>query len=560
MRVHRRREGAAALVLSGLLGVAACGAWDGSSSGGLAGGAAGDPAGGTLVFGAASDPVTLDPAYASDGESLRVVRQVFEGLVTTEEGGTEVQPALASKWTTSDDGLEWTFTLREGVTFHDGTELDAEAVCVNFDRWSAFTGQQQSPSVSSSYQAVFGGYADNESEDLPDPLYESCTAEDPRTAVIALTSPSASFLPGLTLPAFSVASPQALEDGDADAVSGSDEDPRFEGAFGTETPIGTGPFQFDSWEVGNRLVLSRYDDYWGEAAELDRLIFRPIPDPRAREQALQEGEIQVFNGVDGAGAERLRGGGFQLLERPAFNVGYVGFNSSAPPLDDLRTRQAFAHAIDRDALIRDNYPEGSQVATQFMPPELLGYAEDVMTYEYDPEKARQLIAESGVVNPTVEFWYPTGVALPYLPDPVVDFRAMQADLEAAGFTVDPRPVPWGPQYSAAVRSGRAQVHLLGANGDFADADAFVGAFFGRKQAAWGELDPAIYSHLEAAQVEADVAARTELLEATSRKIMEFLPGVPYVHSTSFLVTSPDVAGLVPSPVSNEVFARVTVED
>ena len=556
MRMHLRRRGAVALALTGLLTVAACG--DSGDSGGDGDSGGGGESGGTLVFGASSDPVTLDAAYVSDGESLRVIRQVFEGLVTTEEGGTEVQPALAKEWETSEDGLEWTFTLEEDVTFHDGEPFNAEAVCFNFDRWYNFTGLQQSAAVSYYWQTVFGGYANNESEDLTESLYSSCEAVDESTAKITLSSPSSSFLTGLTLPSFSIASPKALEEFEADKVSGSEDEPRFEGTFGTEQPIGTGPFKFDSWEVGNRLVLSRYEDYWGEPAKLERLIFRPIADGPARAQALQSGEIQAYDGVDPADVERLRGEGYEILERPAFNVGYVGFNTAKPPLDNLQIRQAIAHAINREALVQANYPEGSEVATQFMPPELFGYGEDVPTYEYDVEKAKSLIAESGVANPTLDFWFPTDVTRPYMPDPSANFQAMKSDLEAAGFTVNAQSAPWNPDYLAKVDSGETGLRLLGWNGDFADPDNFIGTFFRTKQPAWGPLEESIYSDLEAARTETDLEARTEMYQAVNKKIMEFLPGVPYVHTKSFLVTGEGVEGLQPSPVSNEIFQNVTV--
>jgi peptide/nickel transport system substrate-binding protein len=554
MRTHLRRQGLVALGLAGVMTLAACG---GSDDGGSTGGGGGE-SGGTLVFGASSDPVSMDGAYVSDGESLRVIRQIFETLVTTEEGGTEVVPALAKEWEPSDDGLEWTFTLQDGVTFHDGTDFNADAVCFNFDRWYNFTGLQQSASVSYYWQTVFGGYADNESEDLTESLYASCEATDETTAKITLTQPSASFLTGLTLPSFSIASPKALEEFNADAVSGSEDEPRFEGTFGTQHPIGTGPFTFESFEPGNRLVLSRYEDYWGEPAQLERLIFRPIADGPARAQALQAGEIQAYDGVDPADVERLRGEGYAILERPAFNVGYLGFNTAKPPLDNLKIRQAIAHAVNREAIVQANYPPGSEVATQFMPPELFGWAEDVPTYEYDVAKAKQLIAESGVANPTLEFWYPTNVTRPYMPDPAANFQAMSSDLTAAGFTVVPQSAPWNPDYLAKVDAGETGLRLLGWNGDFADPDNFVGTFFRTKQPAWGPLEESIYNDLEAARIESDQDARAELYQAANKKIMEFLPGLPYVHNKSFLVTTDGVDGLVPSPVSNEIFQNVTV--
>jgi peptide/nickel transport system substrate-binding protein len=556
MRMHLGRRAALALALTGLLGVAACGGDDGGDGGTAGGGGGGG--GGTLVFGASADPLTMDGAYVSDGESLRVVRQLFETLVQTEEGGTEIEPALATDWEASDDGLEWTFDLEEDVTFHDGTEFNAEAVCFNFDRWYNFSGVQQSASVSYYYQTVFSGFAENESEDLGEPLYESCEATDESTAVITLTSPSASFLTGLSLPSFSIASPTALEEFGADAVSGSGEEPRFEGTFGTEQPIGTGPFQLESFEPGNRLVLSRFEDYWGEPAELERLIFRPIAEGPARAQALQSGEIQGYDLVDPADADRLESAGFQILDRPAFNIGYVGFNVARPPLDNPQIRQAIAHALNREALLQAQYPEGSEVATQFMPPELFGYSQDVPTYDYDQERARQLIAESGVSDLTLEFWYPTGVSRPYMPDPVANFQAFSADLEAVGFTVTPRAAPWTPDYLDAAQSGGTQLRLLGWTGDFGDPDNFVGTFFRTQQAEWGPLDPAIYEQLEAARTETDQEQRTTLYEEANNTIMEFLPGVPYVHTSPKIALAEGVEGYVPSPVNNEDFAKVSV--
>jgi peptide/nickel transport system substrate-binding protein len=494
MRMHLRRQSMVAMGLAGVLVLAACGGDDGGSD---AGGGEGGEGGGTLVFGASSDPVTLDAAYVSDGESLRVIRQVFEGLVTTEEGGTEVVPALAKEWENSEDGLQWTFTLEEDVTFHDGEPFDAEAVCANFDRWYNFTGLQQSSSVSYYYQTVFGGYANNESEDLAEPLYDSCEASDETTAVITLTSPSASFLTGLTLPSFSIASPKALEEGNADQVGGTDEEPQFEGTFGTENPIGTGPFRFDSWEVGNRLVLSRNEDYWGEKAKLERLIFRPIADGPARTQALQSGEIQAFDGVDPADVERLAAEGFEILERPAFNVGYIGFNTAKPPLDNLKIRQAIAHAINRDALVQANYPEGSEVATQFMPPELFGYADDVPTYEYDLEKAkRSSPSPASRTRRSSSGSRPTSPAVHAGPGGQLPGHAVRP--AGAGFTVTPQSAPWNPDYLAKVDAGETGLRLLGWNGDFADPDNFVGTFFRTKQPAWGSLDPSIYTDLDAA--------------------------------------------------------------
>jgi peptide/nickel transport system substrate-binding protein len=554
--LNLRRRGVAALGVGVLLAVTtACGGDSGDSGDSGSGDRA---SGGTMVFGTSSDPVSMDGAYVSDGESLRVVRQLFETLVTTEPGGTEIVPALATEWESSEDGKQWTFTLRDGVKFHDDTDFNAEAVCANFDRWYNFKGVQQSASVSYYWQTVFSGYAKNESPDLGTSLYQSCEAQDETTAVINLTSSSASFLSGLALASFSIASPTALEEYEADKVTGTGDEPRFEGTFGTEHPIGTGPYMLETYEPNNRLVLTRFEDYWGDAAILDKVIFKPIADGPARRQALEAGEIQGYDLVDPADLGALESAGFQIVERPAFNVGYVGFNTGKPPFDNLKIRQAIAHALNREALVTAKYPPGAEVATQFMPPSLFGYSDEVPEYEYDVEKAKALIAESGVANPTLEFWYPTGVSRPYMPDPAANFQAFSADLEAAGFTVVPKSAPWNPDYLNAVDTGGTGMRLLGWTGDFGDPDNFVGTFFRTKQAAWGPLEESIYSDLEAARAESDEQRRTQLYEEVNVKIMEFLPGVPYVHTKPALAFAPGVEGYVPSPVSIEDFSKVSM--
>src|SRR5215211_2329521 len=190
------------LAAMALVLVAGCGGDDGGGGGG----------GGDLVFGTASDPVVLDGALVSDGESLRALDQMFEGLVTLKEGSTEVVPGLAESWESDADGTAWTFKLRSGVKFHDGTDFNADAVCFNFDRWYTFKGPLQSASASYYWQSFFGGYKNNESEDLSPSLYQSCAAQDDLTPVIEITKPSASLLGALTQQAFSIASPKALQD------------------------------------------------------------------------------------------------------------------------------------------------------------------------------------------------------------------------------------------------------------------------------------------------------------------------------------------------------------
>ena len=553
-----RRSVAAAFVLSLAIGAAA-------GTGGAASPSAAPTSGGTLVFGASNDPRILDPALASDGESLRVSSQIYETLVTTAPGSTEVIPQLATEWSATEDGLDWTFELQTGVTFHDGEPFNAAAVCFNFDRWYNFAGPLQLNSGAYYWRVIFGGFAANEPDsDAPETsLYESCEAVDDDTVILHLTAPSAAFLSGLVLPPFSIASPAALTEFDADSATlDPDGNPVPQGTFGTEHPVGTGPFKFESWIRNDRLTIVRNDEYWGEPALLDEVIFRPIPDNAARLQALQTGEIDGYDLVDPLDVATIAGDSeLQLIERPSFNVGYVAFTQTFAPLDVLEVRQAVAHALNRQAVIDNIYGDSGEVPLNFMPPSVQGWTDDVTTYDYDPEAARALLEGTGLELPIpIDFWYPSAVSRPYMPDPQRIAEAFASDLEQVGFDVNLQSAPWTPDYLDVTLSGGAAIHLLGQTGDFGDPETFVGTFFRTDSPQWGFDNPELRQALEDALRITDQAERTAAYEEINRTIMDFLPGVPFAHSTSNLAFRANVQGFVPSPVTTEQFSTVSIEE
>jgi len=555
--VKRGKFGALALLVALGLLAAACSAEESGGGGGES--EEGGEATATMAFGTSADPIVLDGALVSDGESLRAIDQIFEGLVTLEPGGTEVVPGLATDWEISEDGLAYTFNLEEGVTFHDGEEFNAEAVCFNFDRWYGFKGSLQNPAASYYWQTVFGGFSDGKTESL----YESCEAEEEFVVTLNLTKPSTSTLAALALTSFTIASPAALEEYEADKGK-VDAEGIFSpaGTYATEHPTGTGPFMFEEWQRGDRLVLTRNPDYWGDApGNIETLIFQPIADPAARLQALQSGEIQGFDLVDPQDYPTIEDDDqLQLLNRPAFNVGYIGFNQAVKPLDDIAVRQAIAHAVDREEIVSGFYAGQGDVATQFMPPELFGYSQDVTTYEYDPDEAKRLLEEAGYELPVqIDFAYPTDVERPYMPDPQANFEAMVADLEECCFEVQQKSATWTPDYLDNVDNGRYGLYLLGWTGDFGDPDNFIGTFFQTPQPAWGFENEEIFTALDDAEAEVDEQTRIGLYEEANNLIMDFLPGLPYVHTEPGLAFAANVTGYQPSPVSLEPFSGVTVE-
>jgi peptide/nickel transport system substrate-binding protein len=562
-RRHTRLLAASAAALTAVT-VAACGSERDESGENTEG-----ESGGTFVFGAPGDPAMLDPAFGTDGETFRISRQIYDGLLTTEPGTADIAPALAEDWEVSEDGLEYTFALREGVTFHDGTDFNAEAVCFNFDRWYNFEGLAASPAASEYYQNVFGGFAST--PETPS-LYESCEATDESTAVIRITQVTSRFPAALTLPSFSMQSPAALEEYDANNLGGSEDGLTYP-AYALEHPTGTGPFRFESWDRGNgEVTIVRNEDYWGDPAGVDEIIFRTISDGNTRRQELEAGSIDGYDLVAPADYASLEDGGFQVLPRDPFNILYLGINggnlpgtAANPVLRDERVRQAIAHAIDRETIVNSLLPEGAEPATQFIPPAVNGWADDVTEYEYDPERARQLLTEAGALGANLRFFYPTDVSRPYLPDPAAMFEVINKNLVDAGFTTTPTSLPWNPDYLDLVSAGGADLHLLGWTGDYNDAYNFIGTFFAdaatpgqAKEEFGGFVAPEIFSALRAADAEPDEEARTGLYEEANRAIMEFLPAVPISHSPNALVVAENVSGLVPSPLSAEDFSTVTI--
>ncbi|TQJ04383.1 peptide/nickel transport system substrate-binding protein [Amycolatopsis cihanbeyliensis] len=516
--------------------------------------------GGQLVFGAAGAPSNFDPFYASDGETFRVTRQIYEGLVGLKPGTSDIKPELATDWDPSEDGKTWTFTLKEGVQFHDGTPFNAEAVCANFERWYNQTGAGATAALSYYWIENFGGFKG----DGKPSLYESCTAENETTVKLQLSRFTARFPTMLSQSSFAIQSPTAMEKYQADNVKAQGDSFVFS-EYAIENPTGTGPFTFVSYDEANGAIeLARNEEYHGEKAKLDKLIFRVIDDETARKQALEAGDIDGYDLPAPADWDSLEEAGFDLMIRKPFNILYLGITQkNNPALQDLKVRQALAHAIDRETLVSSVLPEGAQPANLFYPETVDGYAQDAVNYEYDPAKAKQLLAESGHENANVELWWPTQVTRPYMPNPQGIFGAIQEDLEAAGFTVTPVSKPWAGGYLDQVEVADAQLFLLGWTGDYNSPDNFIGTFFGNPDnqfwtqgSPWGEE---LARQLEEADSTVDDAERNAKYAEINRKLKaEYLPAIPISHSPPALVVAPEVKGLVASPLTQEEFAPVSV--
>ena len=505
-----------------------------------------------FVFAGSAEPVALDPFFASDGETFRVSRQIFEGLVGTKPGTADPAPLLATEWTVSDDGLTYGFTLRDDVKFQDGSDFNAEAVCFNFDRWYNMPESSQTDDLTYYYATLFRGFKTGDRAD--EAIYDSCTADSATEATIKLKKPFAGFISAMSMPAFSMQSPTALKEYQEDGA----QNPRTT-EYSTAHPVGTGPFTFGQWERGKQITLEANDDYWGEKPAIDQAIIVAIDDPKARADALANGEIDGFDLVGPADIKSLQDQGVQIENRDPINILYLGMNQKVKPLDDPKVRQAIAYALNKEEIVNASMPEGTETAIEFVPPTVNGYTEDVTQYDYDPEKAKQLLQQAGADGATIEFNYPTGVSRPYMPQPEDTFNVIRTQLQAVGLKVKPTADQWDPDYLEKIQGTPDHgIHLLGWTGDYNDTDNFLGVFFGTATAEWGFTNQKLFDDLKQARGLPTVEEQKPVYEKINQEVMDYLPGIPLAHPVPSLAFSPDVQGYQPSPVQDEVWNTISL--
>lgn len=334
----------------------------------------------TLVIGIESEPDILDPQGAGGWVTHRINHQMFEGLVaqdlsksSDDASVTELIPGLATDWAMSKDGTEYTFTLRKGVKFHDGTDFNAAAVEYNIQRmWDK---------ESTQYNARAAGKTTFVWQFL-----KSIEVLDDHTLKLSLTQP---FSPLLRLMAqggsgsTGIISPAALEKfGDSIA----------------DHPVGTGPFKFEERIRGERVSLVRNDQYWGSKAELDRVVFRPIPDASARVASMRSGETDIIAVPTPDSVPKFAEAGYQVVEAAPPHVWYLAVNSKEEPMKDVRVRKAISYAINREALVKDILRDTALPAYIVQAPANSAYeasADEDTEYSFDPEKAKALLAEAG---------------------------------------------------------------------------------------------------------------------------------------------------------------------
>lgn len=380
-------------------------------------------------------------------------------------------------------------------------------------------------------------------------LLKSIEAVDALTVKFTLCAPDGVFPLRVALTNFAIQSSEYLEStgGGIDLVM---------------NPVGTGPYKLEAWNQGSEIVLTRFDEYHGDAAIEPTVIFRWNAEAAARLIELQSGNVDGIDNPAPTDFATIAGDpALQLLPRQGQNIFYIGFNNTIAPFDNVNVRQAIAYAIDRQRIVDDYYPVGSEVATQFMPPSIpSGYTPEVEPLPYDPEMARQLLAESGLELPIEVTLNYRDVVRGYLPTPGVVAEDIRAQLAEVGINVTIEVVESGTFLDRADQ-GELGFYLLGWGADYPDATNFLDYHFGvGASPQFGEKYAEITDRLTAAAQVAGLEERNAIYAEVNALLRDNVPMIPVAHGSSGVAFKASAVGALASPLGNEVFSIVEDPD
>ena len=475
--------------------------------------------GGSATVSFQDDISTLDPAIGYDWQNWSIIKTIFDGLMDYVPGTTELVPHLAESYTTSEDGRTFDFVLRQGVTFHNGREFTADDFKYSLER--VLDPATQSPGAGF-YTNIVGAqdFADGNADEV-----SGIAVTGPYAVSITTEEPDATLLHKLALNFAHVVPQEAVEAADGD--------------FG-HNPVGTGGFMFGEWVLGQRLVLERNPDYFLEGVPyLDELTFQIGVDPNVAFLRLQRGEVDVIgDGIPSARyTEVMEDAELSQLVNTAdqMQTGYITINVNIEPFDDVRVRQALNHAINKDRIVRI-LNNRAEPATQILPPLLESHAEGFAPYDYNPDRARELLAEAGLADGFATVLYAYNVA----PNDRIA-QAIQQDLSEVGIDVEVRAQA---QSTVIEAGGNGEAPLIWSGGmawiaDYPDPNNFYWPILACASNIPGGWNWSKYCNeeIEARAAEADTMARDDQHEERVQAWREIFadihendaPWVPVFH-------------------------------
>ncbi|WP_458789549.1 ABC transporter substrate-binding protein [Yoonia sp. MH D7] len=502
----------------------------------------------SLVYCSEGSPEGFDPALYTSGTTFDASSHpVYNRLSEFKTGTTETIPGLAESWDVSEDGMTVTFNLRQGVSFHSNEQFtptrdfNADDVIFSFDR----QGNSENP-----YFEVSGGtYEYYGSMSMPE-LIESIEKVDDYTVVFNLTRPEAPIIANMAMDFASIVS---KEYADAMMEAGTPE-------MLNQAPIGTGPFTFQAYQKDAVIRYLRNDNYWGDAAKVESLIFAITPDASVRYQKVQAGECHVMAYPSPADVQAMKDAeDVVVMEQEGLNVGYLAYNTQVAPFDNANVRKALNMAIDKQAIIDVVFQGSGEIAKNPIPPTMWSYDENTVDDAYDPEAAKAALEAEGVTDLTLKIWA-MPVQRPYNPNARRMAELMQEDFSKVGVTVEIVSYEWGEYLSRSSELDRDGAVLLGWTGDNGDPDNFLAVLLGcdsvgaANRAQWcnEEFDALI----QQAKVLPTQAERTALYEEAQAIFKDQAPWATIAHSVVYMTMRPEVEGYVVHPLGGHIFNQV----
>jgi ABC-type transport system substrate-binding protein len=504
--------------------------------------------GGTIVFGKAADPVTMDPAHATDGETFNATVQVYDRLVQFKYGSTDIEPALAERWDISKDALKYTFYLRKGVKFHKTSYFKEEAEFTADD--VVFSIKRQFDSENPYYR-VGGPFAYWLSMDMNN-IVKDVIKEDNYTVVILLKKPDATFLSNMAMDFMSILSKKYADYLYKQKRMGEID----------RKPIGTGPFIFNRWIKDDRLIFDANKEYWGGRPFVDKLIMKVIPSNSVRAAELKTGQIHIMDLPSYEELNNLKNDkNIKLMQQEGLNVAYLAFNMEKKPFDNPLVRKAIYMAINRKGIIDSVYSGYGVVAKNPIPPVMWGYNDKIDEYKYDPVQAKKLLEQAGFEKGFKTTLWTMSAARPYLPSGRKVAEIIQADLKKIGIDVDIISYDW-TTFLEKTYYGEHEMALMGWTGDNGDPDNFLYVLLSSKAADKPAQNIAFYRNkafddlLEQAKIITDRGERAKLYYKAQEIFHNDTPWVPLAHSVVVVPVRKNVMDFKIDPVGSRRFYKV----
>jgi dipeptide transport system substrate-binding protein len=505
---------------------------------------------GTLVYCSEGSPEGFQPQFFTTGTTFDAVSvPMFNRLVEFEIGTTNIVPALAESWTISPDGKTYTFKLRKGVKFHSNAnfkpsrDFNADDVVFSWNRMA----DDNHPFHKMTAGQTFSYYDDMGMKNIVD----SVQKVDDYTVRFNLKRPEAPFLADMAMDFASILSAEYF---DAMMKKGT---PNSADVY----PIGTGPWEFVTYQKDATIRYKAFDKYWGGRPKVDTLVYSITRDATARYAKLKTGECQVMAFPKPADlAEMEKDPQITVQKKEGLNVGYIAFNVEKKPFDDKRVRQALNMAVDKAAILKAVYLGSGQVAKNPIPPILWSYNNAVKDYAYDPAKAKELLAQAGFPNGfELELWY-LPVTRPYNPDGKRMGEMIQADWEKIGVKTKLITYEWA-EYRKRAKSGEHQVVMFGWSGDNGDPDNFFVPLLGCEAVKGGGNNARWCNKafedlvIKAAQTSKQ-ADRAKLYEQAQVIFKEEAPWITLAHSVRFDPVRKEVKGYKMDATAHHYFDKV----